>query len=442
MMLKVPDLANQLRPPPDWRHHHGICQAGKIRKLVGLTLESDGPLASIGDLMRIQRQDGHACLAEVVGFRDEALLLMPLDPTDGIRPGATVRRDPQGLVLRVCEELQGRILDGLGRPLDGQPLPDHASPWSVNREAPPAMQRGRISEPFFTGVRSLDSALLSGRGQRQGIFAGSGVGKSTLLGMIARNAEADLNVIALIGERGKEVREFIEDTLGPEGMARSIVVVGTSDVPALQRVRGAETATAIAEYFRHRGANVMLIMDSLTRYAMAQREIGLAVGEPPTTRGYPPSAFARLPSLLERAGNDAHGSMTAFYTVLVEGDDLSDPIADAARSLLDGHIVLDRRLVNEGHYPPVDILQSVSRVMNQVAEPAHRQLGEQLRELVAQQRKARELVEFGVYQAGKSADLDNALARLDGVKSLLRQAMDEVSDWPDTWQRLQQAVAG
>ncbi len=431
-MIRPPEL----QPPtlPDLDRFTGIRHCGRITKLVGLTLESAGPASSIGDVVSIGGSHGRPpCLAEVVGFRDRRLLLMPLESTDGIRPGDLVTQLDRGLTVNVGEALLGRVIDGLGRPLDGSPLPRCEAQWPLRRAAPPPLLRSRIDAPFHTGVRAIDAAITMGQGQRVGIFAGSGVGKSTLLGMACRNSVADLNVIALIGERGKEVREFLEDTLGEEGMRRSVVVAATSDCPALQRLKGAETAIAIAEYFRGRGKSVLLVMDSLTRYAMAQREVGLAIGEPPATRGYPPSVFARLPELLERAGNDQRGSITGIYTVLVEGDDLNDPIADCTRSLLDGHVVLTRELANEGHYPPIDVAQSVSRVMNQVTTHEHQLAARDMRHLLTVRRKAAELVEFGLYKPGASAEIDRALARSPFLDRFLRQEIDDNAAWSATW---------
>ncbi len=430
-----------LVPSPE--EFSGFRAFGHITKLVGLALESAGPSASIGDLVRIAPQGNQVeqRLAEVVGFRQGNLLLMPLEGTTGIRPGDVVTLEKAGLSAQVGEGLIGRVLDGLGRPIDGMPVPRGTVPWALHRESPSALFRSRIEEPFLTGVRSIDIGVTFGKGQRVGIFAGSGVGKSTLLGMICRNSLADINVIALIGERGKEVREFIEDTLGEEGMARSIVVVATSDSPALQRLKGAELAVSIAEYFRDQGANVLLIMDSLTRYSMAQREVGLSIGEPPTTKGYPPSVFAMMPKLLERAGTSDRGSITGIYTVLVEGDDMNDPIADTARSILDGHLVLSRDLANEGHYPPIDICHSVSRVMTQVTTKEHQLAARELKKMITVRKKAAELVEFGIYKQGSNPDIDRALQRSPAINAVLQQEVYEQAPWEQTWQMLQKVTS-
>lgn len=340
---------------------------GKVTQVIGLTVESQGPEASLGDVCEIYPlRSNRPIKAEVVGFKDNKVILMPLGDLHSIGPGCEVVSTGKPLTVRVGHELLGQILDGLGQPLDGTQLPGHLAQYSTHNEPLNPLARPRVQEPISVGVRCIDGLLTVGKGQRVGIFAGSGVGKSTLMGMIARNTSADVNVIALIGERGREVLDFIERDLGPEGLARSVVIVATSDQPALIRIKGALIATAIAEYFRDCGLNVMMMMDSVTRYAMAQREVGLAVGEPPATRGYTPSVFASLPKLLERSGTGPKGSITAFYTVLVEGDDMNEPIADAVRGILDGHIVLDRHLANKGHYPAIDVLASVSRVMKEI----------------------------------------------------------------------------
>jgi flagellum-specific ATP synthase len=412
---------------------------GQVRQAIGLAIEAAGPSASVGEVVRIrhQRAERAETLAEVVGFRDQRVLLMPLETTDGVRCGDHVYRAAEGLRIPVGAQLLGRVLDALGRPLDGQPPPVPEALWPMRHASPPAMDRPRIRQQFLTGIRALDAALPCGVGQRLGIFAGSGVGKSTFLGMVGRYSSADINVVALIGERGKEVRDFLEDALGAAGRRKSVVVVATSDSPALQRVRGAETAMAIAEYFRDRGQQVLFIMDSVTRYAMAQREIGLAAGEPPATKGYPPSVFGLLPRLLERAGTSPSGGITAFCTVLVEGDDLNEPIADAVRSIVDGHTVLARELAMRGHYPPVDVLASVSRVISRVTTVEHRQLAQQLRELLAVYRRAEDIISIGAYTAGSSAAIDRAIALKPAIDAFLRQAVDEVEPWPETWRKLE-----
>ncbi|HET7579063.1 MAG TPA: flagellar protein export ATPase FliI [Bacillales bacterium] len=399
---------------------------GKVTRVVGLTVESNGPAASVGDVCYIHiNRSRRKVKAEVVGFRDEKVLLMPFHSVQEISPGSFVETTGNPLEIKVGHELVGMILDSDGRPFDGTSLPKGLTSFSVENPPPNPLQRPRILEPIELGVRALDGMLTVGKGQRVGIFAGSGVGKSTLLGMIARNTDADLNVIALVGERGREVREFIERDLGEEGLARSIVVVATSDQPALMRIKGAMTATAIAEYFRDCGLNVLMMMDSVTRVAMAQREIGLAVGEPPTTKGYTPSVFALLPRLLERSGTNQSGSITAFYTVLVDGDDFEEPIADAVRGILDGHFVLDRKLANKGQYPAIDILRSVSRVMNDIVSAEHRNAAERFRELLATYTDSEDLIHIGAYKRGSSPQVDKAIAHHPEMQAYLRQSVEE-----------------
>lgn len=399
---------------------------GKVTRVVGLTVESNGPAASVGDVCNIHiDRSNRKVKAEVVGFRDEKVLLMPFHSVHEISPGSFVESTGKPLEIKVGHELLGKILDSNGEPFSGSALPKGLTAFSVENEPPNPLERPRIEEPISLGVRSLDGLLTVGKGQRVGIFAGSGVGKSTLLGMIARNTSADLNVIALVGERGREVREFIERDLGEEGLKKSIVVVATSDQPALMRIKGALTATAIAEYFRDRGMNVLLMMDSVTRFAMAQREIGLAVGEPPTTKGYTPSVFAMLPKLLERSGTNPYGSITAFYTVLVDGDDFEEPIADAVRGILDGHFVLDRKLANKGQYPAIDILRSVSRVMNDIVTPEHKFAANRFRELLATYEESEDLIHIGAYKRGSSKAVDEAIAYKQDIEAFLRQTVDE-----------------
>ncbi len=432
-LLTLNRIRNEQLPHLDSLRH-----TGRIRKLVGLTLESHGPQASIGDLVQLRSlNESSNALAEVVGFRDNRVLLMPLDGLHGIRAGDEVYPLNEGFRIPIGPAMLGRILDGLARPIDDQPPPPAEAYWPVHRPAPNALQRRRVTDFFHTGVRSIDTSLTCGYGQRMGIFAGSGVGKSTLLGMICRHSSADINVIALIGERGKEVRDFIEDSLGPEGLAKSVVIVVTSDRPPLQRVRGAEVAMAIAEYFRDQQKNVLLVMDSVTRYAMAQREIGLAIGEPPTTKGYPPSVFGLLPALLERAGNNERGSITAFITVLVEGDDLNDPIADTVRGILDGHIVLSRKLANTGIYPPIDILASLSRVTNQVCTPEHLETARQIRNILATYAKSEDLINIGAYEHGSNPAVDEAIEKYPLLVELFRQRLEEFTPWPETMARVQ-----
>nr|WP_239558676.1 flagellar protein export ATPase FliI [Peribacillus deserti] len=401
---------------------------GRVKRIVGIMIESQGPESSVGDVCYIHA--GHKgtkrlIRAEVVGFKDENVILMPYTAVSDISPGSLVETTAQPLEIRVGAELIGKVVDSLGHPLDGSPLPKGLSAVPTEQDPPNPMERPPITESIDVGVRMIDSLLTVGNGQRVGIFAGSGVGKSTLLGMIARNTKADLNVIGLIGERGREVREFIERDLGPEGLARSIVVVATSDQPALMRIKGAFTATAIAEYFRDKGLNVMLMMDSVTRVAMAQREIGLAVGEPPTTKGYTPSVFGILPRLLERTGTNIHGSITAFYTVLVDGDDMNEPIADTVRGILDGHFVLDRDLANKGQYPAINILKSISRIMNHIADDSHVKNAERLRDLLSTYIDSEDLINIGAYKRGSSKEIDEAIRKYPEIISFLKQSTKE-----------------
>jgi flagellum-specific ATP synthase len=374
--------------------------------------------------------------AEVVGFRENKVLLVPLGDLQEISQGNEVVATGSSLSVGVGEGLLGRVLDGLGQPLDGLGPFAVEAKVPVNRQPPNPMKRPRITEPLSYGVRALDGLLTCGKGQRVGIFAGSGVGKSTLLGMIARNTSADVNVIALIGERGREVRDFIERDLGEEGLARSVVVVATSDQPAICRLKGALVATAIAEYYRDQGLDVMLMMDSVTRFAWAQREIGLAVGEPPTTRGYTPSVFATLPRLLERSGTSERGSITAMYTVLVDGDDMNEPIADAVRSILDGHVVLSRDLVAKNHYPAIDVLGSVSRLMSEIAGPGHRAAAGEMRDLLATYRSAEDLINIGAYAPGSNPRIDRARALIDTLNGFLRQGVEDPAPFEETVRRL------
>ncbi|OUM98796.1 MAG: flagellar protein export ATPase FliI [Paenibacillaceae bacterium ZCTH02-B3] len=410
---------------------------GKVIQVIGLTVESEGPDASIGDVCLIHPvKGGKPVPAEVVGFRNNRVLLMPLGDLQAIGPGSDVVATGRPLTIPVGTELLGKVLDGLGRPLDGSRLPAGLPRYSTHNAPGNPLQRPLIREPIGVGIRCIDGLLTVGRGQRVGIFSGSGVGKSTLLGMIARHTAADVNVIGLIGERGREVLEFIERDLGPDGLARSVVVVATSDQPALIRIKGALIATAIAEYFRDRGLNVMLLMDSLTRYAMALREVGLAIGEPPATRGYTPSVFAALPKLLERAGTSAAGSITAFYTVLVDGDDLNEPISDAVRGILDGHIVLDRRLANKGHFPAIDVLASVSRLMKDIVSPEQMEAASRLKQLLAVYREAEDLIHIGAYQRGSNSDIDAAIEYIDRINAYTRQEVDEKVSFEEARERL------
>ncbi|KMY29540.1 flagellar protein export ATPase FliI [Lysinibacillus xylanilyticus] len=424
--MKTAQLIEQIPQIPTFK------KFGRVTRVVGLMIESQGPDSSIGDVCKIHvetSKNGHQIiLAEVVGFKDEIVVLMPFTSLREISIGCLVEGTGAPLEVKVGPELIGKVLDSMGNPIDGTVLPKGLMTVPTEQDPPNPLTRPPINERLEVGVKAIDGMLTVGNGQRVGIFAGSGVGKSTLLGMIARNTQADLNVIALIGERGREVREFIERDLGPEGLSRSIVVAATSDQPALMRIKGAFTATAIAEYFRNRGLNVMLMMDSVTRIAMAQREIGLATGEPPAQKGYTPSVFAILPKLLERTGTNEKGSITAFYTVLVDGDDMNEPIADTVRGILDGHIVLDRNLANKGQYPAINVLKSVSRLMNHVAEPEHKKAAERLRELYYTYDKSEDLINIGAYKTGTSKEIDEAIYYEPLITAYLKQGyLDKVT---------------
>jgi len=401
---------------------------GKVSKIIGLTIESRGPHVTIGDVCTIEAENLAPIHAEVVGFRENNVLLMPLGDLGSIGPGHDVVSTGRSLQIPVGPGLLGRILDGLGNPIDDKGPLDLHEFYPTQQQPPNPLTRKRISQPLSVGVRAIDGLLTVGRGQRIGLFAGSGVGKSTLLGMMARNTTADVNVIALIGERGREVREFIEKDLGEEGLKRSVLVVATSDQPPLVRLKGAMVATSIAEYFRDQGLDVCLMMDSVTRFAMAQREIGLAVGEPPTTKGYTPSVFALLPRLLERAGTGKLGTITAFYTVLVDGDDMNEPIADAVRGILDGHIVLSRSLANKGHFPAIDVLASVSRVMNDLATPEHRSAAATLKRLASIYKDAEDLINIGAYQRGSNPNIDRSIQFSVPIEQFCKQDVHEKSD--------------
>ena len=411
---------------------------GKVAKVVGLTVESIGPAAKLNDLCHIITQDKDQVInAEVVGFRDDRVLLMPYDQTVGVGLGSRVENTGAPLKVMVGDELLGKVLDGLGNPIDGSEI--HCScGYSVQAQPPDPLTRELIDTVLPLGVKAVDGLITVGKGQRIGIFAGSGVGKSTLMGMFARNTKADINVIALIGERGREVREFIERDLGPEGMKRSVVVVATSDKPALIRKKAAMTATAVAEYFRDQGRDVLLMMDSLTRFSMAQREIGLASGEPPVSRGYPPSVYGEMPQLLERAGRSDKGSITGLYTVLVDGDDFNEPIADTARSILDGHIVLDRKIAQKNHYPAIDVLQSISRVMSSIVDSQHKKAAGQLKNVLATYAEAEDLVNIGAYKAGSNPSIDYALSKIDAVNEFLQQDVYEKLSFEESIQRLEE----
>lgn len=404
---------------------------GYVTQIVGLTIESKGPQVSMGEICIIKAEE-RDIKAEVVGFKDSKVLLMPLGEMVGIGPGQPIFSTGEILQVKVGDELLGRALDGLGRPIDGKPPIESDEFYPVQNDAPQPLSRNRIKDYLQMGVKVIDGLLTIGKGQRVGIFAGSGVGKSTLLGMIARNTKADINVIALIGERGREVKEFLEKDLKEEGLKRSVVITATSDQPALVRVKAALLATAVAEYFRDQGRDVMLMMDSLTRFSMAQREIGLATGEPPVSRGYTPSVFSMMPKLLERAGNSDKGSITGLYTVLVDGDDLTEPITDTARGILDGHIVLSRKIANKNHYPAIDVLASISRVMGDVTTPEHRQYAGHIKSLMATYREAEDLINIGAYSKGSNKDIDMAVKKIDMINDFLRQKVDENIPFEDT----------
>ena len=410
---------------------------GKVMNVVGLTIESAGPDAKMGDLCRIYKEgrSGESILAEVVGFKNNHTLLMPYEATDRIGGGCIVENEGVPLSVPVGEDLLGKTLDGLGRPVHGEEVHCLQS-YPIEAPAPDPLKREIIDTILPLGVKAVDGLITVGKGQRIGIFAGSGVGKSTLMGMFARNTRADINVIALIGERGREVREFIERDLGEEGMRRSVVVVATSDKPALERKKAALTATAIAEYFRDKGRDVLLMMDSLTRFSMAQREIGLASGEPPVTRGYHPSVYSEMPRLLERAGRNETGSITGLYTVLVDGDDFNEPITDTARSILDGHIMLDRKLAHKNHYPAIDVLQSISRCMSQIAESGHKQAAGKLKNVLATYNDAEDLINIGAYKKGSNPGIDYAIEKIEAVNQFLMQQTDEKIPFEEEIQKL------
>lgn len=407
-----------------------ISKIGKIIEIIGLTIVADGPVSSIGDLCHIVQDNSNEIIyAEVVGFRKDCILLMPLGSIDGLRAGAKVINTGTSMKVKVSETLLGRVLDGLGNPLDGKGEIIADEYYPTNAQIINPMDRKPIDEPLSLGLRAIDGLNTIGMGQRVGIFAGSGVGKSTTLAMIAKNTSADINVIALIGERGREVREFIEHTMGVEGMKRSIVVCATSEQPALVKIKASFVACAIAEYFRDKGKNVLFMLDSVTRIALAQREVGLAVGEPPATRGYTPSVFALLPKFLERAGANKKGTITGLYTVLVEGDDMNEPIADAARSILDGHIVLSRALAHKNHYPAIDVLQSISRVMNNIVDDEHKVASGKIRNLMASYAKNEDLISIGAYAKGTDPNTDKAILMYDKINNYLIQKSDELADY-------------
>jgi flagellum-specific ATP synthase len=409
----------QLTNRPAWRW------SGRVVEANGQTVEAEGPVCSVGECCEIVDSEGLRHVAEVIGFRGRRLLAMPLKETQGIRYGDAVLAMGVRPRIAVCKEMEGRILDALGAPLDGLPAPRVGQMWSLDGTVPDPMQREPIREPLQTGLRVLDALLTVGRGQRVGIFGGSGVGKSTLIGMMTRNTAADLTVVGLVGERGREVREFVEDSLGEEGRKRSVVLVSTSDQSPLLRMQAAAAATSVAEFYAAQGKHVLLVLDSLTRYAMAARELGLAAGEPPASKGYTPSVFSRLAKLVERAGNFHNGSITAFYTVLMEGDDQQDPIVDAVRSLLDGHVVLSRAMASGGWYPPVNVLDSLSRLMPAVIQPEHRVQAMTVRRLLAAHARSEDLIRIGAYKAGTDEDVDRAMGAMPLLREFLQQGSDE-----------------
>ena len=420
-----------------------IQYTGRVSQVVGLTIESDGPVVRMAEICNIYPIKSDVPIrAEVVGFKGSKVLLMPLGEMEGVGPGSKVIATGSSLEVKVGDNLLGRILDGLGNPMDDAGTPKLKRDYPVNNQPPNPLTRKKIEDPLPLGVKAIDGLLTCGTGQRVGIFAGSGVGKSTLLGMIARNTKADINVIGLIGERGREVREFIENDLQEEGLARSVLVIATSDQPPLVRMKGVQVATAIAEYFRDKGLNVMLMMDSLTRFAMAQREVGLAIGEPPVTRGYTPSVFSMLPKLLERSGNSDKGSITALYTVLVDGDDMNEPIADAVRGILDGHIVLSRSLANKNHYPAIDVLASVSRVMSNIVDKAQFETARQIKELMAVYKEAEDLINIGAYVKGTNRRIDTAIEKIDEINGFLKQGVHDKLSYEEVLDTMNKIIHG
>ena len=417
-------------------------KSGKITKVIGLVLESEGPKAPIGEVCSLRdRRGNEICRSEIVGFKDNnKILSMVLGDVQNISPGMEIVALGKTLSVKVGDNLLGRVVDGLGIPIDSMSEIRARETRSIYAKPPTPLTRKRISEPMPVGIRAIDGMLTLGKGQRIGIFAGSGVGKSTLLGMIARNTAADINVIALIGERGREVKEFIEKDLGKEGLMRSVVIVATSDTPSLMRVKAALTATTIAEHFRDRGLDVMLMMDSVTRLAMAQREVGLTIGEPPTSKGYTPSVFSLMQKTMERAGNSEHGSITGLYTVLVEGDDMNEPVSDAARGILDGHIVLSRKIASGGHYPAIDVLESISRVKNDVISDEHKKASSEIQEALAVYKSAEDLISVGAYQKGSNQKTDRAIAIIDKVNNFLKQGINESVEFDGTVKHLKELV--
>ncbi|MFA6989269.1 MAG: flagellar protein export ATPase FliI [Candidatus Gastranaerophilaceae bacterium] len=419
-----------------------IIEIGKVTQIIGLVIEADGPPSCIGDLCSIYNEmNAEPVWAEVVGFREDKILLMPLGSMEGLRPGSKVINTGGTMKIKVGHELLGRVLDGLGQPIDGLGEVRSDKYYSTQNNLINPMTRKRITEYLSMGIKSVDGFMTVGKGQRMGIFAGSGVGKSTTLAMIARNTSADLNVIALIGERGREVREFIENSLGEEGLKRSVVIIATSEQPSLVKIKAAFVATAIAEYFRDCGHDVLFMLDSVTRIAMAQREVGLAVGEPPATRGYTPSVFTLMPKLLERTGTSDKGTITGLYTVLVEGDDFNEPVSDTVRSILDGHVMLSRQLAHKNHYPAVDILQSISRVMVEVTDKEHRMAAGKLRDLIATYNKNADLINIGAYVKGSDPNIDKAIELNDTINEFLCQSLDDKTDYDETVRKVKE-IAG
>ena len=426
---------------PQIRSAETMSRTGKIENIVGMSIEASGGRAAIGDICRIySNESGGQIPAEVVGFKNDHILLMPYANMSGISAGNFVRNTGKRLTLPVGPFLRGRVINALGQPIDGLEPFGRGDSYSIDNAYINPMTRPPIRERMEFGVKAIDSLLTIGKGQRIGIFAGSGVGKSTLLGMIAKNVKADINVIALVGERGREVLEFMQKDLGEEGMRRSILVVATSDQPAMLRMKCPSVATSIAEYFRDQGYDVLLMMDSLTRFAMAQREIGLAIGEPPVARGYTPSMYAEMPKLLERSGNFERGSITGVYTVLVEGDDTNEPIADTVRGILDGHIVLSRQLANANHFPAIDVGASISRLMVEIVSPEHRQLASKLRDIMGVYEKNADLVSIGAYKAGTNAKLDHALGKIDGINQFLMQGINESFSYEESLEQLRRIL--
>lgn len=419
-----------------------VKKLGKVSRVVGLTIESDGPDVSIGNCCKINTKDGKSVLAEVVGFKDKKILLMPYGDIEGVGLGSIVEGFDYPLSVKVSNNLLGRVLNGLGEPMDHKGPIEALDEVSTTNIPPDPLSRNRIKDQLSLGVKAIDGLLSIGKGQRVGIFAGSGVGKSTLMGMIARNTSASINVIALIGERGREVKEFIEKDLGEEGLKRSVLVIATSDQPALVRLKAAQVATSIAEYFREQGNDVLLLMDSLTRYAMAQREVGLAVGEPPVSRGYTPSVFSIMPKLLERAGNSDKGSITGLYTVLVDGDDLTEPVTDTARGILDGHIVLSRKLANKNHYPAIDVLASVSRVMSDIVTKEHKGNAFEIKKLMGTYSEAEDLINVGAYVSGSNEDIDMAISKRKPILDFLTQSTDEKFSLEEVYEKMINILEG